>query len=128
MKARGKGRIINITSIAAIEWNGPAPYAAAKSALNAYTRCVGRLLAADGIVMTSVIPGVVRTEGGYWERMEREKPDYVARYLRERCPQGRLGTPEEVAGVVAFLASDWASFAPGAAWSVDGGQLRSYAS
>jgi len=58
--------------------------------------------------------------------METERPDHVATYLKERCPQGRFGTPNEIADVVAFLASERSSFAPGSAWAVDGGQLRSY--
>ena len=127
MQRQRNGRIVNISSIAGVEWNGPAPYAAAKAAMNAYTRCIGRLVAADGIVMTGVIPGAVKTEGGYWERMEVERPDHVTKYLKERCPQGRFGTPQEIADVVAFLASDLSSFAPGSTWTVDGGQLRSYA-
>ena len=127
MRSQGWGRIVNVSSVAATELNGPASYAAAKAALTAYTRCVGRLLAGDGVVMTSVLPGVVKTEGGYWEKMETENPEHVSRYLKDRCPLGRFGTVEEIADVVAFLCSDRASFAPGATWTIDGGQLRSYA-
>lgn len=126
MREQKWGRIVNISSHAAVELNGPASYAAAKAALNAYTRCVGRLLAQDNVVMTSVMPGVVRTEDGYWEQAERDDPDRVARYLAERCPLGRFGTPEEIADVVTFLCSSRASFAPGAIWAADGGQLRGY--
>ena len=126
MQAAGWGRVVNVSSVAATELNGPASYAAAKAALTAYTRCVGRLVARDGVVMTSVLPGVVKTEGGYWERMETENPEHVGRYLADRCPLGRFGTVEEIADVVVFLCSERSSFAPGSSWTVDGGQLRSY--
>lgn len=120
------GRIVNVSSLAGLELNGPPAYAAAKAALIAYTRCVGRLLARDGVVMTAVLPGVVRTEGGYWERLETEDPERVRRYLADRCPMGRFGTEEEISAQIAFLCSKHASFAPGAAVTIDGGQLRGY--
>lgn len=120
------GRIVNVSSLAGFELNGPPAYAAAKAALIAYTRCVGRLLARDGVVMTAVLPGVVRTEGGYWERIEKEDPERVRRYLADRCPLGRFGTEEEISAQIAFLCSKQASFAPGAAITIDGGQLRGY--
>lgn len=120
------GRIVNVSSLAGLELNGPPAYAAAKAALIAYTRCVGRLLAADGVVMSAVMPGVVRSEGGYWDKLEREDPDRVRRYLAERCPLGRFGTPEEIAAHIAFLCSTSASFSPGSAVAIDGGQLRGY--
>lgn len=120
------GRIVNVSSLAGLELNGPPAYAAAKAALIAYTRCVGRLLAADGVVMSAVMPGVVRTDGGYWETLEQEDPERVSRYLAERCPLGRFGTPQEIASHIAFLCSTSASFSPGSAFAIDGGQLRGY--
>lgn len=127
MTERKWGRIVNISSVAAVELNGPASYAAAKAALCAYTRSVGRLLAADGVIMSAVLPGVVETEGGYWEEMKQSDPDRVANYLRDRCPLGRFGTPREIADFVAFLCAEQASFNPGAVYPLDGGQLRGYA-
>lgn len=127
MTAQKWGRIVNIASVAAVELNGPASYAAAKAALCAYTRSVGRLLAADGVIMSAVLPGVVETEGGYWEEMKQSDPARVANYLRDRCPLGRFGTPREIADFVTFLCADQASFNPGAVYPLDGGQLRGYA-
>ncbi|MDD9907817.1 MAG: SDR family oxidoreductase [Rhodospirillaceae bacterium] len=121
------GRVVNIASVAAVELNGPPSYAAAKAALCAYTRCVGRLLGADGVIMSAVLPGVVETEGGYWEQQRSDDPARVQKYLDERCPLGRFGTPEEVASFVGFLCSDNASFNPGGVFPLDGGQLRGYA-
>ncbi len=121
------GRIVNIASVAAFELNGPPAYAAAKAALCAYTRCVGRLLGGDDVIMSAVLPGIVETEDGYWAEQKRSDPERVQRYLDERCPLGRFGTPKEIADFVAFLCSPSASFNPGAVYPLDGGQLRGYA-
>lgn len=127
MRDRKWGRIVHIASTASLENNGPVPYCTAKAALAAYTHSLGRVLAADGIVMSAVMPGVVLTEGGHWEKALRERPEHVERYLAERCPSGRFGTPQEIANMTAFLCSDWASFCQGALVPVDGGQIRGFA-
>ena len=126
MQEKGWGRIVHIASSASRENNGPIPYCTAKAALAAYTHSFGRVLAADGIVMSAVMPGVVLTEGGHWETAMRERPEHVERYLAERCPTGRFGTPDEIANMTAFLCSDWASFCQGALIPVDGGQSRGF--
>lgn len=128
MKARGWGRVVNITSIAGLEVSGPAPFNCAKAALTAYTRSVGRLLAIEdsGVVMTAVAPGIVETPGGHWEAMKVKDPTHVDTYLTHRAGIKRFGTIEEVAGIVVFLSSDFASFFHGAIVQVDGGQSRSY--
>lgn len=120
------GRIVHIASTASLENNGPVPYCTAKAALAAYTHSFGRVLAADGIVMSAVMPGVVLTDGGHWEKAMRERPEHVERYIADRCPSGRFGTPEEIANMTAFLCSDWASFCQGALVPVDGGQMRGF--
>lgn len=128
MKAAGWGRIVNIGSLGGHEQQGPWQYCAAKAALSAYTRCMGRTLASEapGVVMSAVLPGVVVTEEGHWARILVDDPDRAARYLKERCPLGRFGTVEEIAPAVTFLCSQQASFCHGAIWTVDGGQARGF--
>jgi 3-oxoacyl-[acyl-carrier protein] reductase len=128
MRGMGWGRIVNIGSLGGHEQQGPWQYCAAKAALSAYTRCMGRTLASEcnGVVMSAVLPGVVVTEGGHWDIVKRQDPERAARYLSERCPSGRFGTVDEIAPIVAFLCSDQASFAHGAIWAVDGGQSRRF--
>lgn len=126
MQRRGWGRIVHIASTASIENSGPVTYCTAKAALAAYSHSLGRVLAPDGVVVSAVMPGAVVTEGGHWDRASRERPEYVERYLAERCPTRRFGTPEEVANMTAFLCSDWASYCQGAVVPVDGGQIRGH--
>lgn len=128
MLKRNWGRIVNITSCAGLENSGPVTFSTAKAALTAYTRSMGRVLAtmADNVVMSAVFPGVVATEGGHWDNVLRTDPERADRYLAERCPTGRFGTEEEIAGVVAFYCSQLASFSHGAIVPVDGGQSKHF--
>lgn len=128
MRDRSWGRIVNIGSLGGHEQQGPWQYCAAKAALSAYTRCMGRTLASEspGVVMSAVLPGVVVTEGGHWDGILKTDPARAERYLKERCPLGRFGTVDEIAPVVAFLCSEHASFCHGAIWTVDGGQSRGF--
>lgn len=126
MKKRKWGRIVHISSISSMENHGPIPYCSVKAALNAYTRSLGRYVAADGIIVSAVLPGAVWTEGGYWDIAEHERPEHVNKYVKERMAIGRLGQPKEISGLVTFLCSDLASFCVGSIIPVDGGQGRSF--
>jgi 3-oxoacyl-[acyl-carrier protein] reductase len=109
-----------------MENNGPVTYCAMKAAVIAYTHSLGRVLAKTGIVVSTVLPGAVYTEGGFWDQAMAERPDHVEKYLADRCPAGRFGTVEDIGYMVAFLASELADFCQGAVVPVDGGQSRHY--
>ncbi|MDC0422975.1 SDR family oxidoreductase [Methylophilaceae bacterium] len=126
MQKRQWGRVCHITSIAAMENQGPVPYCSFKAALTAYTRSMGGILAPDGVVMSAILPGAVFTEGGFWDTASRERPEHVEKYLTERQRIGRFGKPDEIANFVAYLCSDLASFNTGSIVPVDGGQGRGY--
>jgi 3-oxoacyl-[acyl-carrier protein] reductase len=126
MQKRKWGRVVHIASTASLENNGPITYCTAKAALAAYSRSFGRVLAPDGIVMTAVLPGAIATEGGYWERVMKERPEHAAKYIAERCPLGRFGVSEDIGGIVAFLCSEQAGFFQGSVVQVDGGQIRGF--
>ena len=130
MKSLGWGRIVNITSCAGLENMGPVTYGVAKSSLTVYTRTMGRILATEGgaVVMSAIFPGVVLTEGGHWDLVLKDKPEHAEQYLKDRCPLGRFGKPDEVAPVVVFYCSEMASFSHGAIIPVDAGQSRHYMS
>ncbi len=126
MKRAGWGRIIHISSVSGFENLGPIPYCAAKAALNAYTRSLGRVCARDGVVVCGVAPGAVLAPGGPWDRARHERPNDVRRYLREQVAMRRFARPQEIASTVSFLCSDHASQFAGSVIPIDGGLGRNF--
>lgn len=124
MKGQAWGRIVHITSIYGREAGGNPAYNAAKSAMNSLSKGMARELAADGILVNAIAPGSILFPGGGWENGIREDPDGMAAFLERDFPMERFGKPEEIAAVVAFLASERASLVTGACINVDGGQTR----
>lgn len=122
MQEKKWGRICHISSISGLENQGPPPYCAAKAALIAYTRSVGRFFAQDNIVLTTLLPGPILAKGNYWDTTSKERPDHLKRFLEERVALKRLGNPEEASELVAFLCSKLSSFCIGSAFLADGGQ------
>jgi len=112
------GRVINISSVNGQQGAfGQANYAAAKAGMHGFTKALALEVARHGITVNTVSPGYLAT------RMVSEVPEKV---MKERIlpaiPVGRLGTPEEVAGLVAYLASEQAGFMTGANIAINGGQ------
>ena len=114
-KAR-HGRIINISSVVATMGNaGQTNYAAAKAGMEGFTRALAREAAARNITVNAVAPGFIATE------MTDVLPEAHREALLKQIPLSRLGQPEEIAGVVGFLASDAASYVTGEVIQVNGG-------
>lgn len=117
MQARGYGRIVNIASIAGKEGNPRmVPYSATKAAVIVLTKSLGKELATSGILVNCVTPAVVRTR-----ILEQTTPEQI-RYMVERVPMGRMGEIEEVANMVAWIASPECSFTTGAVFDLSGGR------
>jgi 3-oxoacyl-[acyl-carrier protein] reductase len=123
MEKAGGGAIINISSISGFRAvPRTLPYAAVKAALVNYTMGQGLALAAKRIRVNAIAYGSIEFAGGVWENRKMSEPQLYRRTL-DRIPWGRFGTPEEVAKVALFLASDMASWVTGQTIVVDGGQL-----
>lgn len=126
MAERGHGRIINIASDAArVGSSGEAVYAACKAGLVGLSKTLAREHARQGITFNVVCPGP--TDTGLLQGVldESGSPEKLAEAFRRAIPMGRLGQPKDLAGAVAFFASDEASFVTGQVLSVSGGLTMS---
>ncbi|AMA59286.1 SDR family NAD(P)-dependent oxidoreductase [Bradyrhizobium sp. CCGE-LA001] len=128
LMARGSGdrAIVCISSIAGMAALGaPVTYYGAKAAVNATVRGLARPLALESIRINAVAPGNILSADGTWARKIAENKAAVDDMLQREVALRRLGTPEEIADVVAFLVSPRAAFITGSIVVADGGQLRS---
>jgi 3-oxoacyl-[acyl-carrier protein] reductase len=125
--AAARGVVVCVSSICGLEVVAGAPvtYSAAKAALHAYVRGMARPLGLQGVRINAVAPGNILFEGSVWERKLAADADAVQQMLDRDVSLGRLGTPQDVAELVAFLASKRAGFATGGVWQLDGGQVHS---
>ncbi len=124
MKTAGAGSIIFIGTTAAVEtFMGPMAYNALKAGLVTHAKGLSQALGADNIRVNVVSPGPILFPGGAWENIGKGAPDLYKSHLAEQ-PNGRFGTPEEVAKVVTFLASPASSWVTGVNLVVDGGYTK----
>ena len=119
MRAQGRGgAIVNMSSISAkVGFFGQTNYSAAKAGVVGLTKAAGKELAKDGVRVNAIQPGLIETE------MTRAMPEHIWESKLAEIPMGRAGSPEEVAKVALFLASDLSSYLTGTVLEVTGGRL-----
>jgi 2-dehydro-3-deoxy-L-rhamnonate dehydrogenase (NAD+) len=117
MIARRYGRIVNVASIAGKDGSPmAAAYSASKAAVIAMTKAIGKDVARTGVLVNCVAPAVIETP--ILADMSSAHVDYMV----ERIPMGRMGSPNEVAALIAWLVSDECSFSTGATYDISGGR------
>jgi 3-oxoacyl-[acyl-carrier protein] reductase len=125
--AETQGSIVCISSICGNEVISGAPvtYSAAKASLNSYVRGIARPLGKRGIRINAIAPGNILFDGSVWSRKLAEDADAVKIMLERDVVLKQMGTPKNIGELVAYLVSQRASFATGAVWTLDGGQVHS---
>ena len=120
---KSKGNIINISTVGATH-RAPnlSMYVGAKAAVENFTRCWALELAADGVRVNAIAPGAIRTDIWNVTNLSDDAAKKHEEGIAATIPCGRFGSPEEVANVALFLASDMGSYVSGAIYAVDGGQ------
>ncbi|MEU6782679.1 SDR family NAD(P)-dependent oxidoreductase [Nonomuraea angiospora] len=117
MRERGWGRVINIASMSGKDGNpNMAPYSASKAAVIALTKSLGKELATSGVLANAIAPAVIATP------MNATTGPEALAHITSLIPMGRIGRPEEVAELIAWLASDKVSFSTGAVYDISGGR------
>lgn len=121
-----KGVIVCISSICGQEVipGAPVTYSAAKAALHAYVRGIAHPLGKQGVRINAVAPGNIVFDGSVWSRKLIEEKQAVETMLERDVALGCLGSPDDVANLVVFLASPRCGFATGSVWTLDGGQTH----
>jgi 3-oxoacyl-[acyl-carrier protein] reductase len=131
MRERRWGRVINVTSIAVKQpVDGLILSNSIRSAVTGWARTLATEVATDGITVNNVLPGYTRTErveqlNAARAASEHVSVDEIQRRIESQIPMRRLGDPREFAALVAFLASERASYITAQSWAVDGGWIRS---
>ncbi len=115
-----------MSSIALLENQGAITCVSVKAAVTSYARSLGRIVAPDGVIMASILPGAIFSEKGHWDITKCERPKHYEKFLKDRMTIQRFGEPNKIGAVVAFLCSQQAILMVGNMVPMDGGQGRTF--
>ena len=122
-KSSAASVVVVSTTVAIEPAFGPQPYAALKAAVANYAGALAQSLAPKGIRVNTVSPGPILIEDGVWQKIKEGRPEFYEK-TRAQIPLGRMGTAEEVAQAVVFLASPLSAFTTGTNLVIDGGMTK----
>jgi len=124
--SKNKGSIVCISSICGLEVipNAPVTYSSAKAALNAYVKGISRPLGRMGVRINAIAPGNLLFDGSVWQKKMNRDQSAVYEMLQDSVTLGKLGKPEDVASMCAYLLSPVSNFITGSIITVDGGQMH----
>ena len=97
----------------------------AKASLMAFTKNLSRQVAQHNVLVNTVNPGSIAHPGGSWQKRIDSDPEAMKDFVKGNLPLGRFGRSDELASLVAFMASEKGSYLTGTSWNVDGGQSKS---
>jgi NAD(P)-dependent dehydrogenase (short-subunit alcohol dehydrogenase family) len=123
MAARRWGRVVHLSTLSTTTFNGAPAYVSAKCAVDGYVKAINREYSKDNVIISAVAPGAIYSEGRHFARLQKEDPGALKDYFKQHLPIQRLGTAEEIAPLVAFLCSNYASFMAGSIVGIDGGGM-----
>ena len=128
MRERGTGNIVHVGSISGTEATGSVGYNVVKAALSAYTRSLGRELAATGVIVTAILPGGFWAPDNAWVRFQQRDPQRLQEVIAARQPRRKLGDAAEIIPMLLLLSSRKASMMSGCCVPIDGGEGVAYLS
>jgi 3-oxoacyl-[acyl-carrier protein] reductase len=123
MIAKKWGRILHLSTLATQNFSGYAPYTSAKCALDGYVKNMSRVVSRYNVIINSLAPGLIRLEGRYYSRMQKENSALLEQYFDNHLPIRRMGEAEEIATIASFLCSEHAAFMAGSIVRADGGGI-----
>ena len=126
MIQRKTGNVVHVGSTASTQAIGSVGYNTVKAGLLAYIRSLGRELADTDVIVTGILPGAFIAPNNSWERLQKEKPEVVKRFIKEKEPRKKLGCYEEILPVLMFLSSRKATMMTGCCVPIDGGESITY--
>ena len=126
MLDRKDGRVVHVCSIASQEATGSVGYNTVKASLAAYVRSLGRELAAEGVVVSGILPGAFYGPENAWERLEARSPEIVREFVATRLPRKQIGQASEIMPLIGLLAGAGGSMMAGTCVAIDAGEGVSY--
>ncbi|MBT5633189.1 MAG: SDR family oxidoreductase [Nitrospinaceae bacterium] len=120
------GYSVHIGSISSMEATASVGYNTVKASLAAYVRSLGRELASTGVVVTGVLPGAFYAPGNSWERLVKQKPAVVKKFIEDNLPRKEIADAQEIIPLIMFLCSEKASMMAGSCVPIDAGEGKTY--